>query len=176
MAVMLSLTGLFVSNVLTEATGVALPLALDASGSLLLQALLPSASGASLEPLLRALLPSLRPVACHPCGAHILEAALWRAPLLISEGGEEAQALEELLLDLGKGLLDELATFTLDAHASFVVRTLLQVLGGARVGSDGGRGLPGSGELRPSPVLGWVVGEGISHCPLAYLLRSNVGE
>ncbi|XP_070584169.1 nucleolar protein 9 isoform X2 [Erythrolamprus reginae] len=140
---------LFVSNVLTEATGVALPLALDPSGSLLLQALLPFASAANLEPLLRALLPSLRPVACHPCGAHILEGALWRAPLLISAGGEGAQALEELVLDLGKSLREELSTFALDTHASFVVRTLLQVLGGACVGSDGGRGLPGSGPLPP---------------------------
>ncbi|XP_013909236.1 PREDICTED: nucleolar protein 9, partial [Thamnophis sirtalis] len=162
---------LFVSNVLTEATDVALPLALDASGSLFLQALLPSASGVSLEPLLRALLPSLRPVACHPCGAHILEAALWRAPLLISGGDEEAQALEELLLDLGKGLRDELATFALDAHASFVVRTLLQVLGGARVGSDGGRGLPGSGSLRPQAKSSKVGSEGpaVFEVPASFL-------
>uniref|UniRef100_A0A8C5RPZ1 NOP9 nucleolar protein n=1 Tax=Laticauda laticaudata TaxID=8630 RepID=A0A8C5RPZ1_LATLA len=151
---------LFVSNVLTEATGVALPLALDPSGSLLLQELLPSASGARLEPLLRALLPSLCPVACHPCGAHVLEGTLWRALLLISEGGEEAQALEELLLDVGKSLQEELATFALDAHASFVVRTLLQVLGGARVGSDGGRGLTGSGLLHPQAKSSKVGSEG----------------
>ncbi|XP_070810387.1 nucleolar protein 9 [Pituophis catenifer annectens] len=162
---------LFVSNVLTEATGVALPLALDASGSLFLQALLPSASGASLEPLLRALLPSLRPAACHPCGAHILEGALWRAPVLISEGGEEAQALEELVLDLGKSLREELSTFALDAHASFVVRTLLQVLGGARVGSDGGRGLPGSGALRPGAKSSKVGSEGpaVFEVPASFL-------
>ncbi|XP_039193762.1 nucleolar protein 9 [Crotalus tigris] len=162
---------LFVSNVLTEAVAVALPLALDPSGSLLLQALLPSASGASLEPLLRALLPSLRLVACHPCGAHIWEGALWRAPALISDGGEESQALEELVLDLGKGLQEELSTFALDAHASFVVRTLLQVLGGARVGSDGGRGLPGSGLLRPRAKSSKVGSEGpaVFEVPASFL-------
>ncbi|XP_058039274.1 nucleolar protein 9 [Ahaetulla prasina] len=162
---------LFVSNVLTEATGAAVPLALDPSGSLFLQALLPSASGASLEPLFRALLPSLRLVACHPCGAHILEGALWRVPLLISEGGEEARALEELVLDLGKSLREELTTFALDAHASFVVRTLLQVLGGARVGSDGGRGLPGSGPF-PSWAKSSKVGrEGpaVFEVPISFL-------
>ncbi|XP_063157699.1 nucleolar protein 9 isoform X2 [Candoia aspera] len=152
--------GLFVSNVLEEAVAVTLPLALDPSGSLLLQALLPSASAPSLAALLRALLPSLRLVACHPCGAHILEAALWRAPLLISEGGEEAGVLEKLVLELGKSLQEDLRTFALDAHASFVVRTLLQALGGARVGSDGGRGLPGSGPLRSRAQRAKVGSEG----------------
>lgn len=69
-----------------------------------------------------------------------------KAPLLIKDGGEEAEALERLLLEVGRVVLEEPSTFVLDAHASFVVRTLLQVLGGTRVGSDGGRGLPGSGE------------------------------
>ncbi|XP_007444396.1 nucleolar protein 9, partial [Python bivittatus] len=151
---------LFVSNVLEEAVAVALPLALDPSGSLLLQALLPSASAPSLAPLLRGLVPSLCLVACHPCGAHILEEALWRAPLLILEGGEEAGALEDLVLQLGKSLQEELPTFALDAHASFVVRTLLQALGGARVGSDGGRGLPGSGPLRSKAKKSKVGSEG----------------
>ncbi|KAM3823878.1 nucleolar protein 9 isoform 2-T3 [Vipera latastei] len=162
---------LFVSNVLTEAVAVALPLALDPSGSLLLQALLPWASGASLEPLLRALLPSLRLVACHPCGAHILEGALWRALALISDGGEASQALEELVLALGKGLQEGLPTFALDAHASFVVRTLLQVLGGARVGSDGGRALPGSGLLCPRAKSSKVGSEGpvVFEVPASFL-------
>ncbi|KAJ6653094.1 hypothetical protein lerEdw1_010180 [Lerista edwardsae] len=137
--------GLFVSNVLEEAEAVALPLALDSAGSLLLQALLPSASSGSLCRLLQALVPSLRLAACHHCAAHILEAALLRAPLLIRDGAEDAGMLEELVLELGRAVQEELLVFVLDAHASFVVRTLLQTLGGARVGSDGGRGPPGLG-------------------------------
>ncbi|XP_062993391.1 LOW QUALITY PROTEIN: nucleolar protein 9 [Elgaria multicarinata webbii] len=140
--------GLFISNVLEEAEGVALPLALDTAGSLLLQALVPSASSPSLCRLLRALTPSLRPAACHPCGAHILEAVLLRAPLLVADGAEEAGTLEALVLELGRAVQEELSAFALDAHASFVVRTLLQALGGVRVGSDGGRGLPGLGTPR----------------------------
>nr|XP_056719573.1 nucleolar protein 9 [Euleptes europaea] len=133
--------GLFVSNVLEEAEAVAVPLSLDPAGSLLLQALVSSASPASLCRLLRALVPSLRLVACHSCGAHILEAAILRALLLIKDGAEDSETLEDLVLELGRAVQGELSAFALDAHASFVVRTLLQALGGARVGSDGGRGL-----------------------------------
>ncbi|XP_060112304.1 nucleolar protein 9-like [Heteronotia binoei] len=132
---------LFVSNVLEEAAAVAVPLSLDPAGSLLLQALVPSASPASLCRLLRALIPSLPLVARHACGAHILEAALLRAPLSIQDGAEDSGTLEDLVLELGRSVQEELSAFALDAHASFVVRTLLQALGGARVGSDGGRGL-----------------------------------
>ncbi|XP_061444969.1 nucleolar protein 9 isoform X2 [Rhineura floridana] len=137
--------GLFVSNVLEEAEAVALPLALDTAGSLLLQALLPSASSSGLSRLLRAFLPSLRLAACHPCGAHILEAAMLRAPALTTKGAEDAGTLEHQVLELGRAVQEELSVFALDAHASFVVRTLLQVLGGVRVGSDGSWGLPGLG-------------------------------
>nr|XP_060635947.1 nucleolar protein 9 [Anolis sagrei ordinatus] len=137
--------GLFISNVLEEAEAVALPLALDTSGSLLLQALIPSTSSSSLSRFLQALTPSLHLVACHSCGAHILEAVLLCSPLLIKDGAEDSETLEDLVLELGRTVQKELSVFALDAHASFVVRTLLQVLGGVRVGSDGGRGLPGLG-------------------------------
>ncbi|XP_072833205.2 nucleolar protein 9 [Pogona vitticeps] len=140
---------LFISNVLEEAKGVALPLALDKAGSLLLQALIPSASSSSLCCLLRGLIPSLRLAACHPCGAHILEAILLRAPLLIKDGAEDSEILGHLVLELGRAVEREFSAFVSDVHASFVVRTLLQVLGGVRVGSDGGRGLPGLG-ISPS--------------------------
>ncbi|KAJ7313168.1 hypothetical protein JRQ81_004442 [Phrynocephalus forsythii] len=134
---------LFISNVLEEAKGAALPLALDKAGSLLLQALVASAPSSSVCCLLQGLLPSLRLAACHPCGAHILEALLLRAPLLIRDGAEGSETLEDLVLELGKAVEGEFSAFTLDAHGSFVVRTLLQVLGGVRVGSDGSWGLPG---------------------------------
>uniref|UniRef100_A0ABM5EJ69 Nucleolar protein 9 n=1 Tax=Pogona vitticeps TaxID=103695 RepID=A0ABM5EJ69_9SAUR len=140
---------LFISNVLEEAKGVALPLALDKAGSLLLQALIPSASSSSLCCLLRGLIPSLRLAACHPCGAHILEAILLRAPLLIKDGAEDSEMLGDLVLELGRAVEGEFSAFVSDVHASFVVRTLLQVLGGVRVGSDGGRALPGLG-ISPS--------------------------
>ncbi|XP_065270620.1 nucleolar protein 9 [Emys orbicularis] len=139
--------GLFVTNVLEEAVGSALPLALDPSGSLLLQALLPEASPAQLAQLLCPLLPALRQAACHPCGAHVLEAALLRAPQLLGE--EDAGTLEELVLQLGRAVREELGAFARDPHASFVVRTLLQVLGGVRVGSDAARGLSGTGPPAP---------------------------
>ncbi|XP_077169788.1 nucleolar protein 9 [Paroedura picta] len=132
---------LFISNVLEEAEAVTVPLSLDPSGSLLLQALVPSTSPASLCRLLQALIPSLRLVACHSCGAHILEAALLRAPLLIQDGAEDSGMLEDLVLELGRSVQEALSALASDANASFVVRTLLQTLGGARVGSDGGRGL-----------------------------------
>ncbi|XP_038225647.1 nucleolar protein 9 isoform X1 [Dermochelys coriacea] len=138
---------LFVTNVLEEAVGSALPLALDPSGSLLLQALLPEASPTQLAQLLCPLLPALRQAACHPCGAHILEAALLRAPRLL--GREDVGTLEELVLQLGRAVREELGTFAWDPHASFVVRTLLQVLGGVRVRSDAARGLLGSGPPPP---------------------------
>uniref|UniRef100_A0A452GQK8 Uncharacterized protein n=1 Tax=Gopherus agassizii TaxID=38772 RepID=A0A452GQK8_9SAUR len=130
---------LFVTNVLEEAVGSVLPLALDPSGSLLLQALLPEASSAQLAKLLRPLLPALCQAACHHCGAHVLEAALLRAPRLLGE--EDAGTLEELVLQLGRAMREELRAFAWDPHASFVVRTLLQVLGGVRVGSDAAQGL-----------------------------------
>ncbi|XP_042328037.1 nucleolar protein 9 [Sceloporus undulatus] len=140
--------GLFVSNVLEEAEAVALPLALDTAGSLLLQALVPYASSPSLCSFLRALIPSLHLAACHSCGAHILEAVLLRAPLLIKDEAEDSETLEDLVLELGKAVQKELSVFALDAHGSFVVRTLLQVLGGVRVGSDGGRGGSGISSFR----------------------------
>ncbi|XP_074838315.1 nucleolar protein 9 [Carettochelys insculpta] len=133
--------GLFVANVLEEAGGSALPLALDPSGSRLLQALLPEASPAQLARLLPPLLPALPQAARHPCGAHVLEAALLRAPLLL--GGEDAGTLEQLVLRLAGAVKENLGTFARDPHASFVVRTLLQVLGGGpgrlRRGSEAGR-------------------------------------
>uniref|UniRef100_A0A8C0IMQ5 NOP9 nucleolar protein n=1 Tax=Chelonoidis abingdonii TaxID=106734 RepID=A0A8C0IMQ5_CHEAB len=145
---------LFVTNVLEEAVGSVLPLALDPSGSLLLQALLPEASAAQLAKLLHPLLPALCQTACHPCGAHVLEAALLRAPRLLGE--EDAGALEELVLQLGRAVREELRAFAWDPHASFVVRTLLQVLGGVRVGSDAARGLSGTGEYWSGPSEGPV--------------------
>nr|XP_020666133.1 nucleolar protein 9 [Pogona vitticeps] len=152
---------LFISNVLEEAKGVALPLALDKAGSLLLQALIPSASSSSLCCLLRGLIPSLRLAACHPCGAHILEAILLRAPLLIKDGAEDSEILGHLVLELGRAVEREFSAFVSDVHASFVVRTLLQVLGGVRVGSDGGRGLPGLGNSSHLSLLMSLSGDSV---------------
>ncbi|XP_053218763.1 nucleolar protein 9 isoform X1 [Podarcis raffonei] len=167
---------LFVSNVLVEAEAVALPLALDTAGSLLLQALLPSASAPSLSRLLRAFLPALRLAACHPCGAHILEAALLRAPVLISEGAEDAEELEDQVLELARAMQEELPTFAQDIHASFVVRTLLQVLGGVRVRSDGGRGLPGSGSSFSRAKKAKLESDGPSEFEVPETFQSLLGE
>nr|XP_028557489.1 nucleolar protein 9 isoform X2 [Podarcis muralis]XP_028557490.1 nucleolar protein 9 isoform X2 [Podarcis muralis]XP_028557491.1 nucleolar protein 9 isoform X2 [Podarcis muralis] len=167
---------LFVSNVLVEAEAVALPLALDTAGSLLLQALLPSASAPSLSRLLRAFLPALRLAACHPCGAHILEAALLRAPVLISEGAEDAEELEDQVLELARAVQEELPTFALDTHASFMVRTLLQVLGGVRVRSDGGRGLPVSGSSFSRAKKAKLESDGPSEFEVPETFQSLLGE
>ncbi|XP_028557492.2 nucleolar protein 9 isoform X4 [Podarcis muralis] len=167
---------LFVSNVLVEAEAVALPLALDTAGSLLLQALLPSASAPSLCRLLRAFLPALRLAACHPCGAHILEAALLRAPVLISEGAEDAEELEDQVLELARAVQEDLPTFALDTHASFVVRTLLQVLGGVRVRSDGGRGLPVSGSSFSRAKKAKLESDGPSEFEVPETFQSLLGE
>ncbi|XP_033025358.1 nucleolar protein 9 isoform X3 [Lacerta agilis] len=167
---------LFVSNVLVEAESVALPLALDTAGSLLLQALLPSASAPSLSRLLRAFLPALRLAACHPCGAHILEAALLRAPVLMAEGAEDAEVLEDQILELARAVQEELPTFALDTHASFVVRTLLQVLGGVRVRSDGGRGLPGSGSSFSRAKKAKLESDGPSEFEVPDTFHSLLGE
>ncbi|XP_067389176.1 nucleolar protein 9 [Emydura macquarii macquarii] len=154
----------FITNVLAEAEagGRTLPLALDPAGSLLLQALLPEASPAQLARLLAPLLPALRQAAGHPCGAHVLEAALLRVPTLLAEG--EAGPLEELVLRLGGAVREELGAFAGDPRASFVLRTLLQVLGGARVGSDASRGLPGAGP--PAPRRKGAASEGPAEFPV----------
>ncbi|XP_006259794.1 nucleolar protein 9 isoform X2 [Alligator mississippiensis] len=139
---------LFVTNVLAEAAGAELPVALDPAGSRLLEQLLPRTSAPQLSALLRPLLPALRPAAGHHHGARVLEAALLRAVRLL--GAEGGEAVAGLVLEAAAALTGEnLPALASDLHGSFVLRSLLRVLGGALVGSVAARPIPGAGTLVP---------------------------
>ncbi|CAH6831218.1 nucleolar protein 9 [Phodopus roborovskii] len=136
---------LMVRNILKEVEDQALALATNRTGSEMLQELL---GFSPLKPLCRvwaALRPNLRFVACHRCGVHVLQSALLQLPRLLrnpAEAEEEEEVdedgkhgplqttLEELVLGLAAEVSDDFLFFCGDTHGSFVVRTLLQVLGG----------------------------------------------
>ncbi|XP_016830903.1 nucleolar protein 9 isoform X1 [Cricetulus griseus] len=142
-----------VRNILKEVEDQALALATNRTGSEMLQELL---GFSPLKPLCRvwaALRPNLRFVACHRCGVHVLQSALLQLPRLLrspveaeeeeEENEEEGdgkraplQILEELVLGLAAEVSDDFLFFCGDTHGSFVVRTLLQVLGGTLLESE----------------------------------------
>nr|XP_017203714.1 nucleolar protein 9 isoform X2 [Oryctolagus cuniculus] len=150
---------LMVNNILKEVESQALALATNRTGSEMLQELL---GFSPLKPLCRvwaALRPNFRFVACHRCGVHVMQSALLQLPRLLGspaekeeekeeveeEAEEEAAAagkagtletLEELVLGLAAEVCDDFLFYCGDTHGSFVVRTLLQVLGGALLESD----------------------------------------
>ncbi|XP_017203714.2 nucleolar protein 9 isoform X2 [Oryctolagus cuniculus] len=152
---------LMVNNILKEVESQALALATNRTGSEMLQELL---GFSPLKPLCRvwaALRPNFRFVACHRCGVHVMQSALLQLPRLLGspaekeeeeeeveeeeEEEEEAAAagkagtletLEELVLGLAAEVCDDFLFYCGDTHGSFVVRTLLQVLGGALLESD----------------------------------------
>lgn len=140
---------LMVRNILKEVEAQALALATNRTGSEMLQELL---GFSPLKPLCRvwaALRPKLRFVACHRCGVHVLQSALLQLPRLLrspAEAEEEEeeedgkhgplQTLEELVLGLAAEVSDDFLFFCGDTHGSFVVRTLLQVLGGTLLESE----------------------------------------
>lgn len=137
---------LMARNILKEVEAQALALATNRTGSEMLQELL---GFSPLKPLCRvwiALRPNLRFVACHRCGVHVLQSALLQLPRLLrspaeadeEEEGEDgpSQTLEELVLGLAAEVCDDFLFFCGDTHGSFVVRTLLQVLGGTLLESE----------------------------------------
>lgn len=137
---------LMARNILKEVEAQALALATNRTGSEMLQELL---GFSPLKPLCRvwvALRPNLRFVACHRCGVHVLQSALLQLPRLLrspaeadeEEEGEDgpSQTLEELVLELAAEVCDDFLFFCGDTHGSFVVRTLLQVLGGTLLESE----------------------------------------
>lgn len=137
---------LMARNILKEVEAQALALATNRTGSEMLQELL---GFSPLKPLCRvwvALRPNLRFVACHRCGVHVLQSALLQLPRLLrspaeadeEEEGEDgpSQTLEELVLGLAAEVYDDFLFFCGDTHGSFVVRTLLQVLGGTLLESE----------------------------------------
>ncbi|XP_008570526.1 PREDICTED: nucleolar protein 9 [Galeopterus variegatus] len=140
---------LIVHNVLKEVEAQALALATNRNGSEMLQELL---GFSPLKPLCRvwaALRSNLRFVACHRCGVHVLQSALLQLPRLLGSPAEEEEeedrkdgpleTLEELVLGLAAEVCDDFLFYCGDTHGSFVVRTLLQVLGGTFLESERAR-------------------------------------
>ncbi|XP_069735320.1 nucleolar protein 9 [Phaenicophaeus curvirostris] len=141
---------LFAPNVLAEAVSAMPEAALDAWGSRVLQALVPRAPLGTLGRLLSPLVSGgLGGPPGHPLGARVLEAALGRVlPALWEEEEEEEEEEEaarnvvvEAVGQLAAAVRDDLVAFAQHPAGSFVVRVLLQVLGGepeagaAQVGS-----------------------------------------
>lgn len=137
-------------NVLKEAEAQALALATNRTGSEMLQELLGFSPLKPLCRVLAALRSNWRCVACHRCGVHVLQSALLQLPRLLGsceEEEEEAEeekeppldTLEELVLGLASEVCDDFLFYCGDTHGSFVVRTLLQVLGGTLLESERAR-------------------------------------
>ncbi|XP_058149640.1 nucleolar protein 9 isoform X2 [Dasypus novemcinctus] len=146
---------LMVQNVLKEVETQALALATNRTGSEMLQELL---GFSPLKPLCRVwavLRSKFRLVACHRCGVHVLQSALLQLPRLLGspskdeeeeeeeeeEDGKDGslESLEELVLGLAAEVCDDFLFYCGDTHGSFVVRTLLQVLGGTLLESERAR-------------------------------------
>ncbi|XP_055989564.1 nucleolar protein 9 isoform X2 [Sorex fumeus] len=151
---------LMVRNVLKEVEEQALALALNRTGSEMLQELLELSPQKPLCRVWAALRANLRLVACHRCGVHVLQSALLQLPRLLGSPVKEAQeeeedeedgedeekgkdgpleTLEELVLGLASEVCEDFLTYCGDTHGSFVVRTLLQVLGGTVLESERAR-------------------------------------
>ncbi|XP_039603654.1 nucleolar protein 9 isoform X2 [Polypterus senegalus] len=144
---------LFVANVFSEVNGQAVPLSMDSSGSHVLQRLLPLASCNQLCQLLKELENELsngseeshfEPLICHCCGAHIMETALQRIHRLRKTQDSEASAdwevLEHHILRLTSEVITKLPTFCKHTHGSFVVRALVQMLGGVLLEASNNKG------------------------------------
>lgn len=144
-----------VHNVLKEVEAQALALATNRTGSEIMQELL---GFSPLKPLCRVwatLRSNFRLVACHRCGMHVLQSALLQLPRLLRSPTEKAEedveeeeedgkdgpmeTLEELVLGLASEVCDNFLFYCGDTHGSFVVRTLLQVLGGTLLESERAR-------------------------------------
>uniref|UniRef100_A0A2I3RIN1 NOP9 nucleolar protein n=1 Tax=Pan troglodytes TaxID=9598 RepID=A0A2I3RIN1_PANTR len=140
---------LMVHNIMKEVETQALALSTNRAGSEMLQELL---GFSPLKPLCRvwaALRSNLLTVACHRCGVHVLQSALLQLPRLLGSAAEEeeeedgkdgpTETLEELVLGLAAEVCDDFLVYCGDTHGSFVVRTLLQVLGGTILESERAR-------------------------------------
>ncbi|XP_068821835.1 nucleolar protein 9 [Capricornis sumatraensis] len=141
---------LMVHNVLKEVEAQALALATNRTGSEMLQELLGFSPRKPLCRVWAVLRSSLRFVACHRCGVHVLQSALLQLPRLLGSPAEKeeeeedgkdghVETLEELVLGLAAEVCDDFLFYCGDTHGSFVVRTLLQVLGGTLLESERAR-------------------------------------
>ncbi|XP_037359042.1 nucleolar protein 9 [Talpa occidentalis] len=143
---------LMVHNVLKEVETQALALATNRTGSEMLQELLAFSPQKPLCRIWAALRSKLRLIACHRCGVHVLQSALLQLPRLLGSSAEDEElvveddgkdgaldTLEELVLGLASEVCDDFLFYCGDTHGSFVVRTLLQVLGGTLLESEQAR-------------------------------------
>ncbi|XP_045425667.1 nucleolar protein 9 [Lemur catta] len=140
---------LMVRNILKEVEAQALALSTNRTASRMVQELL---EFSPLKPFCRvwaALRSNLRFLACHQCGVHVLQSALLQLPRLLGSSAEEEEVedgkdgpmetVEELVLGLAAEVCDDFLFYCGDTHGSFVVRTLLQVLGGTILESQRAR-------------------------------------
>uniref|UniRef100_H3AQ14 NOP9 nucleolar protein n=1 Tax=Latimeria chalumnae TaxID=7897 RepID=H3AQ14_LATCH len=119
---------LFISNVFGEVRGNEVAVSTDATGSLVLEKLLESASRLQLCQLLSVLSHRLGDVCCHRCGGHVLETALLQIPRF--REAKECGTLEAAVVQLCTRVKERFLDYAQDTHSSFVLRTLIQVLGG----------------------------------------------
>ncbi|XP_069505988.1 nucleolar protein 9 isoform X1 [Ambystoma mexicanum] len=148
---------LFVKNVFGEVKENEVSLAMDITGSLVLQKLLALAQPLQLGQFLSALSKDFFSICCHRSGAHIVQTTLLQFPRLqalshlpeenAEEEDEEAvtNTLEDLILMLCTDVKGRFLEYTQNTHGSFVVRTLFQVLGGTLLNQEKSRrGPPGA--------------------------------
>ncbi|XP_048475068.1 nucleolar protein 9 [Rhincodon typus] len=127
--------GLFVTNVLEEVRGQELELCTNASVSPVLERLLEHCGTLELRRFLASVRHCRARLVRHCCGAHVLQTALLRAARLgrerLEEEGEEEGSLASLIQELSAEVREHFLECARHTHASFVLRTVLQVLGGA---------------------------------------------
>ncbi|XP_043914285.1 nucleolar protein 9 [Protopterus annectens] len=135
---------LFVTNVFAEVSGKEVSLSSDQLGSVVLEKLLPYVTVSQLYSFLSAFSSSFEETSHHRCAAHVIETALRQIPHFHqhlhdtvaeeesskSEKTEGTRTLEDVVLHLCATVKVGLVDFCRDIHASFVVRTLVQVLAG----------------------------------------------
>ncbi|XP_035428256.2 nucleolar protein 9 isoform X2 [Cygnus atratus] len=128
---------LFATNVLAEAVAAGPGVALDPSGSRVLEALLPRAPAAVLSRVLSPLVGGLGGPAGHPLGARVLEAALQRVPEVVGPPGDAVGPpgdamgrLEDAVGRQAAVVRGEAVAFARHPNGSFVLRALLRALAG----------------------------------------------
>ncbi|XP_067870568.1 nucleolar protein 9-like isoform X1 [Heterodontus francisci] len=133
---------LFIANVLEEVWGQELNLCTHASVSIVLERLLGHCGGPHLRRFLGALRPHYAQLSCHRCGAHVVQTALLQAARLggqlqaVEEETSDGGSLEALIRELSASIRERLLDCARDAQGSFVLRTLLQVLGGTVLSTE----------------------------------------
>ncbi|XP_051719945.1 nucleolar protein 9 [Ctenopharyngodon idella] len=138
--------GVFVHNVLSEVKGKAALVAMDMTGSLVLEKLLPLATPAQVAEVLAELGgetgSEFRGVACDQCGGHVMESAVRQAHRWTEENSAQEESdvteadeehcgmLEAQVQRLCGVVRENIVQFAKDPYGSHVLRTLVQVLSG----------------------------------------------